>query len=98
MSLTRLVVSVPDFLSGCWNTESPGILSAAWFVALAYELYLFSLVAYKAYRRYKGEGRLMGVFSLMFRDAVIWFVFIAALLAWNAFSFINESVRVRYFD
>ncbi|KAG8902273.1 hypothetical protein FRB99_004692 [Tulasnella sp. 403] len=75
-------------LPGCWNSERPRLILVTWFIALAYELYLFSLVAYKAYVRWRDEGRLMGMFRIMFRDAVLWFILITGLLAWNAFMFI----------
>ncbi|KIO24748.1 hypothetical protein M407DRAFT_98606 [Tulasnella calospora MUT 4182] len=81
------IIPAPQGLMGCWNTKHPKLITICWFVGLAFEIYLFTLVAYKAYVRWKDEGRLMGVFSIMFRDAVMWFGVIAALLAWNAFAF-----------
>lgn len=34
----------------------------------------------------------MGIFKLMFRDAVAWFILIAALISWNAFSWLAGTV------
>ncbi|KAG9026932.1 hypothetical protein FS837_004463 [Tulasnella sp. UAMH 9824] len=81
------IIPAPQGLTGCWNTQHPKLITICWFVGLAFEVYLFTLVAYKAYVRWRDEGRLMGVFSIMFRDAVTWFGVIGALLAWNAFAF-----------
>lgn len=86
------IIPAPQGLMGCWNTKHPKLITICWFVGLAFEIYLFTLVAYKAYVRWKDEGRLMGVFSIMFRDAVMWFGVIAALLAWNAFAFATGKV------
>ncbi|KAG8932267.1 hypothetical protein FRC03_003580 [Tulasnella sp. 419] len=85
-------VSTPDFhglLTGCWNIERPKYSFVTWFIALAFELYLFILVSYIAYGKYERLGAIMGIFGVMFRDAVVWFLFIAAILAWNAFSWVN---------
>lgn len=81
------IIPAPQGLTGCWNTQHPKLITICWFIGLAFEIYLFALVAYKAYVRWRDEGRLMGVFSIMFRDAVMWFGVIGALLAWNAFAF-----------
>ncbi|KAG8906579.1 hypothetical protein FRC01_007953, partial [Tulasnella sp. 417] len=81
------IIPAPQGLMGCWNTQHPKLITICWFVGLAFEVYLFALVAHKAYVRWRDEGRLMGVFSIMFRDAVMWFGVITALLAWNAFAF-----------
>ncbi|KAG8991576.1 hypothetical protein FRB90_001304 [Tulasnella sp. 427] len=81
------IIPAPGGLMGCWNTQHPKLITICWFIALSFEVYLFALVAHKAYVRWKDEGRLIGVFSIMFRDAVMWFGVIAALLAWNAFAF-----------
>ena len=85
---------VEDLLTGCWNAERPLFTFPTWIIALAYELYLFALVAWKAYGKFAWCGSFVGIFRLMLRDAVIWFVFIAALIGWNAFSWFGGSVSL----
>ncbi|KAG8890892.1 hypothetical protein FRB98_002912 [Tulasnella sp. 332] len=75
--------------TGCWNGHHPHFSHAAWFIALTYESYLFALVSYQAYKKYAHYGTFMGIFKLMFRDAIAWFFFIAALIGWNAFSWLG---------
>ncbi|KAG8901061.1 hypothetical protein FRB99_005583 [Tulasnella sp. 403] len=89
-------IATPDFndqlpLTGCWNLERPHFTFVNWIIALAYELYLFVLICYKAYGKYSQYGTFIGIFKLMFRDAVAWFVFIAGLICWNAFSWFGGS-------
>lgn len=79
-------------LSGCWNGHHPHFSHATWFIALAFESYLFALVSYQAYKKYAHYGAFMGIFKLMFRDAIAWFFFIAALIGWNAFSWLGGVV------
>lgn len=79
-------------LTGCWNLAKPHFTFATWIIGLAFELYLFTMVCYKAYGKYSQYGTFAGIFKLMFRDAVAWFIFIGALIGWNAFSWFGGSV------
>ncbi|KAG8993354.1 hypothetical protein FRB94_010838 [Tulasnella sp. JGI-2019a] len=76
-------------LTGCWNGNHPRFSHGTWFIVLAFEIYLFALVSFKAYKKYAHYGTFMGIFKLMFRDAIAWFFFITALIGWNAFSWIG---------
>lgn len=85
-------------LTGCWNLRKPRYSFATWFFALAFEIYLFVLVCIKAYKKHSAVGSFMGLFKVMFRDAVVWFVFIGVLIGWNAFSWLCSSVSGDFYS
>lgn len=84
----------PKPIQGCRSDKPPTILEGAWWIALAYQFYLFSLVVNKAYARAGGKGwyRLVGAFYLTLPDALRWFICSTTLLAWNMSAFLNQTV------